>query len=85
MGIRATKPKRPEEAKKRMSTGNERANAAALQAEWLAEIGMDAHGISASLRYNRPQSVAEEREVLDVVRRKLEVERTYDEAMRTGT
>ena len=51
----------------------------------MAEIAMDAHAISASQRYNRPQSVAEEQEVLDVVRKQLEWERTYDEAMRTGT
>ena len=51
----------------------------------MAEIGMDGHDISASLRYNRPQSVAEEQELLDAVRKQLEWERTCEEAMRTGT
>ena len=56
-----------------------------LRVAWMGEIGVGAGDISASLRYNRPQSLAEEQEVLDVVRRMLEVERTYDEAMRTCT
>ena len=67
-----------------MAAENEQNEACRLRMTWMAEIGMDAYDISASLRYNRPQNVAEEREVLDVVRAMLEVERIYDEAMRTG-
>jgi hypothetical protein len=33
----------------------------------MAEIGMDAHGIEASLRYNRPQTVEEEQYLLYTV------------------
>ena len=51
----------------------------------MAKIGNDAHDIEASLRHNRPTSVAEEQELLDVVRKQLEWERAYDEEMRTGT
>ena len=51
----------------------------------MAEIGMDAHDIAASLRHNRPQSAAEEQHLLDLVRKQLEWERTCEEAMGTGT
>jgi hypothetical protein len=51
----------------------------------LTAIGHDATDIAASVKFNRPQSVAEEQEKLDVVRKQLEWERTCDEAMRTGT
>ena len=47
-------------------------------------IGNDPHDISASLRYDRPTRAAEEQELLDVVRKQLEWERTSEEAMRTG-
>jgi hypothetical protein len=46
---------------------------------WIAEIGMDAHGIEASLRYNRPQTVEEEQYLLDVVRQMLEFEKAHAE------
>jgi hypothetical protein len=58
--------------------------AACLHVAWMAEIGNDPHDIADSLRYNRPQSVAEEQNLLDVVRKQLEWDRTYDEAMGTG-
>ena len=48
----------------------------------MGEIGRGAQDLEASLRYNRPQSVAEEQELLDVVRKQLEWERTCEEAMR---
>ena len=69
-------------AEVRLAAEHELAEPACLRARWLTEIGMDARESSASLRYNRPQSLAEERELLDVVRKHLEWERTCDEAMR---
>ena len=57
-----------------MAIENDQAEAACLRVAWMAEIGMDARAISASLCYNRPQSVAEEQEVLHVARRLLEGE-----------
>ena len=68
-----------------LATENEPAKAACLRVAWMAEIGSAPHDIEASLRYNRPQSAAEEQDLLDLVRKQLEWERTYDEAMRTGT
>ena len=64
-----------EAAEVRKAIDNEQAGAAILRAEWMAEVAMDARDISASLRYNRPQSVAAEQEVVDVVRKMLEGER----------
>ena len=64
---------------------NEQAEAALARAEWMGDLGMPGDAIAYSLRYNRPQSLVEEHELLDVVRKQLEWERTCDEAMRTCT
>ena len=64
---------------------NEQAEAAVARVEWMTLVGAGGDAIAYSLRYNRPQSVAEEQELLDAVRKQLECERTCDEAMRTCT
>jgi hypothetical protein len=62
-------------AKVRMATRNEQAVAACLRVAWMGEIEHGAQEIEASLRYYRPQSVAEEQDFLDVVRKQIEGER----------
>ena len=42
----------------------------------MGELGHPLEDITTSLRYNRPQSVEEERETLGLVQRQLEQERT---------
>ena len=68
-----------------MATESERAEAAYLRVARMLELGHSAEDIDRSLRYHRPQSATEEQALLDLVRKQLEWERTYDEAMRTGT
>ena len=72
-------------AEVRVAAENEQTEACRLRMAWMAEIGNSPAAISAYLRYNRPQSVAEEQENLDVVRKQLEWERNCEGAMRTGT
>ncbi len=60
---------------------DEQAEAARLRVAWMAKIGMDAHGIEQSLRYNRPQTVAEEQNLLDAVRQMQEFEAMHEQAM----
>ena len=60
-----------------MPTEIEQTEACRLRMAWMAEIGNSPADIEASLRYNRLQSVVEERETLDMVRAMLEVEATY--------
>ena len=55
-----------------------------LRVAWMAEIDSDPHDIEASLRHDQPTSAAAEQDLLDVVRKQLEWERAYDEAVRTG-
>jgi hypothetical protein len=55
--------------------------AARLRVAWMTEIGMDGHAIEASLRYNRPQTVAEEQYLLDAVQKTLEFEAMHEQAM----
>ena len=64
---------------------NEQAEAALARAEWMGELGMPGDAIAYSLRYNRPQSLVEEQELLDAVRKQVEWERSCEEAMRTCT
>ena len=64
---------------------DEQAEAARLHVAWMAEFGMNGHDIDSSLRYNRPQSVAEEQHLLKVVRQTLEMEKTNEAAMRTSS
>ena len=47
---------------------NEPADAAVARVEWMTLVGMDGAAIASSLRYNRPQSLAEELQLLDLVR-----------------
>jgi hypothetical protein len=58
----------------------EQAEACRLRMAWMGEIGMNAQTIDDSLRYNRPQSVDEEQQNLDMVRKLLEVEKMYPRA-----
>lgn len=53
---------------------DEQAEAARLRVCWMAEIGFDGHAIESSLRYNRPQTVEEEKYLLDAVRKLVEHE-----------
>ena len=68
----------------RLAIEHEQAEAACLRVEWMAQIGHFPEDIAASLRHNRPQSAAEEQDLLDLVQKQLEWERAYNEAMRTG-
>ena len=68
-----------------MAIERDQAAADLLRVEWMAEIGHSPEDIDRSLRYNRSQSAAEEQDLLDLVRKQLEWERTCDEAMRTCT
>jgi hypothetical protein len=47
----------------------------------MAEIGMDAHGIEAFLRHNRPQTVEEEQYLLYAVGHVLEFEKARAELL----
>ena len=58
---------------------------AGTRVAWMAEVGMEPHDIEAPLRYNRPRSVVEDQDLLDLVRKQLEWERACDEDLRTGT
>jgi hypothetical protein len=46
---------------------HEEAEAAVLRVSWMGEIGNTPEDIADSLRYNRPTSVANEQELLDIV------------------
>jgi hypothetical protein len=76
---------KPPETPMIMVNKHEEAEAAVLRVAWMAEIGMGAQDIAASLRYNRPVSVVEEQHLLNVVREMLEWERIHEVAMRTCT
>jgi hypothetical protein len=52
-----------------------------LRVAWMTKIGMDGHDIEASLRYNRPQSVAEEQYLLEAVQKTQEFEAMHEQVM----
>ena len=72
-------------AEVRMGIEQNQAAVYLLRVTWMGEIGNSVEDIADSLRHDRPTSVAEEQALLDLVRKQLELQRTYDEAMRTGT
>jgi phage terminase small subunit len=61
----------------------EQAEAYRLRVAWMGEMGLGAQDIEASLRFNRPQSVADESQMLEVVSKLLESERVHDEMIRS--
>ena len=63
----------------------EQADARRLRVARMLELGHSFEEFDRSLRYNRPTSAAQEQDLLDLVRKQLEWERTYEEAMRTCT
>ena len=65
-------------------TAQEQAEACRLRMEWMGELGHPLEDITTSLRYNRPQSVEEERETLGLVQQQLEQERTCTSLLETG-
>ena len=78
-------PTAAERAEVRMAIEHDQAAADLLRVVWMGEIGHSAEDIDTSLRHYRPQSAAEEQDLLDLVQKHLEWERTSDEALRTGT
>ena len=75
---------KPAEVRKSMMTEHETAEACRLRMMWMSEIGNSAQDVAGSLRWNRPQSVAEEQGLLDVARRQLEWERQFTGGQFTG-
>jgi AcrR family transcriptional regulator len=67
----------------RRVTEQEQTDACRLRVAWMNEIGMDAQAVDESLRYNQPQSIVEEQQNLDMVRKLLEVERMYPQPARS--
>ena len=65
-------------------TVQEQAEACRLRVEWMGELGHPLEDITTSLRYNRPQSVEEERETLGLVQQQLEQERTLASLLETA-
>jgi hypothetical protein len=65
----------------RMEIDHEEAEAAVLRVQWMAEMGNGPQDILDSLRYNRPTSVANEQELLDIVRQKMEMEKAEQAAL----
>jgi hypothetical protein len=65
----------------RMENNHEEAEAAVLRVQWMGEVGNNAQDIADSLRYNRPTSVANEQELLDIVRQMEEVAKVNAEAL----
>ena len=65
-------------------TVQDQAEAYRLRVEWMGEFGHPLEDITTSLRYNRPQSVEEERETLGLVQQQLEQERTCTSLLETG-
>jgi hypothetical protein len=61
----------------------EQAEACRLRVAWMGEMGLGAQDIEVSLRFNRPQSVADESQMLEVVSKLLESERGHDEMIRS--
>ena len=64
-------------------TEQEQAEACRLRVAWMGEIGLGPPDIETSLRFNRPQSEAEESQMLEVVNMLLESERDHDEMIRS--
>ncbi len=65
-------------------TAQEQAEACRLRVEWMGELGHPLEDITTSLRYNRPQSVEEERETLDLAQQQLEQERMCTSLLETS-
>ena len=82
----ATAPvaEKPAEIRKSMMTEQETAEACRLRMMWMSEIGNSPQDIADSLRWNRPQSVAEEQGLLDVARRQFEWEKQFTGGQFTG-
>lgn len=57
---------------------DEQAEATRLRVAWMSEIGNSPEDIDNSLRYNRPQSVAEEEHLLGLVRKMMELEKANE-------
>lgn len=57
---------------------DDQAESARLRVAWMTELGFDGHAIEESLRHNRPQSVEEERYLLDAVRKLMEADRELE-------
>lgn len=57
---------------------DDQAEASRLRVAWMTELGFDGHAIEVSLRYNRPQSVEEERYLLDAVRKLTEAQKEQE-------
>jgi hypothetical protein len=66
-------------------TEQEQAEAYRLRVAWMGEMGLGAQDIEVSLRFNRPQSVVDESQMLEVVSKLLESERIHDEMIRSYT
>jgi hypothetical protein len=64
-------------------TEQEQAEAYRLRVAWMGEMGLGAQDIEVSLRFNRPQSVVDESQMLEVVSKLLESERIHDEMIRS--
>ena len=71
---------KPAEIRKSIALEHEQAEADLLRVAWMCELGNSGADIADSLRYNRPQSVADEQHLLDLVRQLVEVDNAYREA-----